>query len=175
MKKLILLSLSAVFLSTFLYSQNPYWRAGGNTNVGIDAVTPTNNSIGTVAGNNLPIVFQTNGIQRMNIMSQNPVGSFTGAFGLGTPLPLSYMHLTNISTIGSHFRTDGPDYFRSQWEFFTGPSAGNTTRKFRVLTLANSTIDFGTLQNNENVYLEASQRDMIFNAERYIGKRQNKN
>ncbi len=138
-------------------TSNQFWSRAGNTDI-----NGTNNIFGTLW--NSPIYFSTNNTNRMALMGNNPAGSFTGAFGLGTTLPLSYMHLTNLTNIGSHFRTDGPDFFRSQWEFFTGPTAGNTTRKFRVFTTQTGPLDNGTLQNNQHITLEASQRDMIFNA-----------
>ena len=139
-----------------------FWsRAGNNNSVG------SNNILGTLW--NSPIYFYTNGLSRLTLMGTNPTGSITGSLGLGTILPLSYFQISNFtsgafSPQGKLFRTDGVNTLMNQWQFYTGPNAAASTQKFRIYTNINSTGDLGTLQNEDNITLEASRRDMIFNA-----------
>ncbi len=93
-------------------------------------------------------------------------GNFTGG-----NVPLARVHIneflclpTNNFANGTLFRTDGANSTINQWQMFTGATNGATTQKFRVFTTLNSNIANGTLMNTENITLEASQRDMIFNA-----------
>ncbi len=115
MKKLILFSFPTFFMVLFSYSQNPYWKPGGNINVGIDAVTPANNSLGTVVGNNISIRFGTNGINRQ-VIQNGGIGSNAGRIGFGNNLPAGFiprsrLHLhhddvSNISLRFTNFSTD---------------------------------------------------------------------
>jgi hypothetical protein len=73
---------------------------------------------------------------------------------------------TNPGTMfipGQVFRTDGPINRFNRWQLFTGPDA-NATEKFQIFTSTNLTTANGTLQNDQNITLQATQRDMIFNA-----------
>ena len=81
MKKVSLKFSLLCLLTVNLKSQNPYWRAGGNTNAGPDPVTAANNFFGTTAGNPVSIIFRTNGTNQMIL--QNGSG-FLG-IGLLTP------------------------------------------------------------------------------------------
>ena len=125
--------------------------------------------------NNFTLFTRTAGINRMVLMGTNPAGSITGALGLGTILPLSYLHVANFTNVGGSnaggrlFRTDGLAGIVNQWQFFTGTTSANATQKFRVFT----TIDGVSTPtdpaaditiSSQNITLEASQRDMIFNA-----------
>lgn len=71
---------------------------------------------------------------------------------------------TNVVLGSNMFRTDGLIGFPNQWQMFTGPTVGTTTQKFRVFTTLTQPWPNFTLVNDQNVTLEASQRDMIFNA-----------
>lgn len=95
MKKLILFSFPTFFMVLFSYSQNPYWKPGENINVGIDAVTPANNSLGTVVGNNISIRFGTNGINRQ-IIQNGGIGSNAGRIGFGNNLPVGFTPLSRL-------------------------------------------------------------------------------
>jgi len=108
MKKLILTIFVVIASVTITKSQNPYWRAGGNTNVGPDPVSLANNFLGTAAGNNIPVAFGTNGTQRIFINDNTgPFGGFVG-IGNGFSSPrsllhihdggLSYLQVTNIAS-----------------------------------------------------------------------------
>ena len=85
------------------------WFRGGNTNTGNNAFA--NNIFGTLW--NSPIYTKTDNIQRQILMGTSPAGSITGAFGLGTISPQSFMHLSNFdnsltsSGSGKLFLTDG--------------------------------------------------------------------
>jgi hypothetical protein len=96
------------------------WYRGGNQQGG---TAGANNIFGTAAGFNSPIYTQTNGTQRMVIMGTNPGGSISGALGLGTIVPLSYLHVNSAGTnnsLGRLFRTDGNTADFNEWQFFTG-------------------------------------------------------
>lgn len=127
---------------------NAAWYRGGN----IPGGTAGNaNIFGTLW--NSPIYTQTFGITRMTLMGTNPTGSITGALGLGTITPLSFLHLTNFtlgafSPQGEMFRTDGNRTIANHWKMFTGTNAANSTEKFRITSIANSgAVEMGTVQS----------------------------
>jgi hypothetical protein len=74
-------------------------------------------------------------------MGNSPAGSITGALGLGTITPLSFMHVSDFSAVGTFnaggrlFRTDGLSGIVNQWQFFTGANAA--TQKLRIFTSKN--------------------------------------
>lgn len=67
-------------------------------------------------------------------------------------------------TNGNLFRTDGFRGQICQWQFFTGTNATSSTQKFRIYTNVNTSDIQGTQTNDQNITLEASVRDMLFNA-----------
>ena len=81
-----------------------------------------------------------------------------------------YFHLSNFTTgafspNGNLLRTEGNSTFINQWAFFTGVNTVSATRKFRVFnTLGNLLVANGTTDNADNITLEASQHNIIFNA-----------
>ncbi len=82
------------------------------------------------------------------------------------------MHLSNFTAVGGSnpggrlFRTDGLAGIVNQWEFNTGTTTANATQKFRAFTTVDGTaLPLTNIATNENnITLEASQRDLIFNA-----------
>jgi len=70
-------------------------------------------------------------------------------------------HINNV--YGELFRTDGSDQDFNQWELYTG-NFEHRSRKFRAYTRPGTPVHNSTLLNSSNAYLEASQRDLIFNA-----------
>lgn len=67
----------ALFLFTgSTFAQN--WELGGNDAFPPNAVNATNNILGTAAGTNLPLRFNTNGFQRMTIVGAGPTAGFVG-------------------------------------------------------------------------------------------------
>lgn len=101
---------------------------------------------------------------------------FMRGIGIGNfPLivdPQARFHINNFYCFepenafynGRLFRTDGNSSVINQWQFFTGSTDNATTQKFRVFTTLTQTLQNSTLINDQNITLEASQRDMIFNA-----------
>lgn len=94
-----------------------------------------------------------------------------GNFAGNGATPQARMHLNEFYLFspwtgvnGNLFRTDGNSANINQWEFYTGVDQFSLTRKYRVFTTLNSGAANGTLQNDQNIVIEASQRDMIFNA-----------
>ncbi len=87
-------------------------------------------------------------------------------------ISLSYLHVANFTNVGGSnaggrlFRTDGLAGIVNQWEFNTGTTTANATQKFRVFTTVDgTTLPLTNIATNENnITLEASQRDLIFNA-----------
>lgn len=103
------------------------WYRGGNTPASNPA--GTSNLFGTLW--NSPIYTVTNGVNRMTLMGTNPPGSISGALGLGTILPQSYLHLSNFGTgaftaNGELFRTTGNESVTNNWRMYTGNKFGNT-------------------------------------------------
>lgn len=72
-------------------------------------------------------------------------------------VPMDYQH-------GNMFRTDGSSQLNNRWMLYSGSGIGNSTEKFAVTTKTFLSTANGTLQNPDNITLQASQRDMIFNA-----------
>ncbi|RFC55055.1 tail fiber domain-containing protein [Brumimicrobium aurantiacum] len=65
---------------------------------------------------------------------------------------------------GNLIRTDGANNIVNRWQLFTGATSGTSTEKFQIFTTLNSPIANGQEVSNQNITLQASQRDMIFNA-----------
>jgi flagellar hook assembly protein FlgD len=65
---------------------------------------------------------------------------------------------------GQVFRTDGPINQFNRWQLFTSDNYANAVEKFQIYTAKNLSSDNGTLQNDQNITLQATQRDMVFNA-----------
>ena len=64
--KNLLLATAFSFSCTYSFAQAPHWILGGNSlTPPIDAISTTNNFLGSQAGFNVPINFQTNGINRV--------------------------------------------------------------------------------------------------------------
>jgi hypothetical protein len=99
-----------------------------------------------------------------------------GNFQFFNQSPASRLHINELylgapispNPLGNLFRTDGSNDVMNQWELFTG-DIDVTSRKFRIYTnfdlqtQVNISQNY-TLQNNQNAYIEASQRDLIINA-----------
>lgn len=83
----IQLAFALVFASsTCSFSQNPYWRLGGNNNAG-DIITAANNFLGSqggAGGVDVGINFMTFGTNRMFINQNASSGAFGGCVGIGT-------------------------------------------------------------------------------------------
>jgi hypothetical protein len=142
MKKSILLSsVALLFYGTTAFGQGgntQHWKLGGNPNTGIDAVNTTNNILGTVAGNNVPILFHTNGIGRMLITNGN-TGVGAGRVAMGNNLPTNF---TPRDRLHLHQDNRGP-FIR-----FTNNNTGNTNANgFRVGINTNG---HALLQNRQN-------------------------
>ncbi len=95
-------------------------------------------------------------------------GDFNSNTGL---VPLARIHLHDFLLgapidyqRGNLIRTDGVNKIENRWQLFTGPNYANTTEKFSVYTSTNHPIINEALQNDQNITLQATQRDMIFNA-----------
>jgi len=105
----------------------------------------------------------TNNHSRMVIKGEE--GDNQGFVGVGTSYsnPLSVLHIdANNMATGEIFRTNGPATVFNRWRFFTGGTTG--TEKFQIFTSTNLGTANGTLQNDQNITLQSTQRDMIFNA-----------
>ncbi|MDD2385377.1 MAG: hypothetical protein PHP52_01185, partial [Bacteroidales bacterium] len=105
----------------------------------------------------------TNNHSRIVIKGEE--GDNQGFVGIGTNYsnPLSVLHIdANNMATGEIFRTNGPSTVFNSWRFFTGGTSG--TEKFQIFTSTNLGTANGTLQNDQNITLQSTQRDMIFNA-----------
>ena len=94
---------------------------------------------------------------RMRILGSN---GFTGIGDYNTFVPLSLLHLDGVSTnTGELFRTTGVAATQNFWRLLT-----DNSEKFSVFTTLNAGVANGQRISDQNITLQATQRDMIFNA-----------
>ncbi|HLP56409.1 MAG TPA: tail fiber domain-containing protein [Fluviicola sp.] len=109
----------------------------------------------TNAGN--PLQFRTNNINRMSLMGASPLGSYTGALGIGTVSPQALLNVVDYGTNfgnpgGRLFRTDGSTTQVNSWAMFSRTPiglGGVTAERFRISTVAGqpNQARLGTVQN----------------------------
>ena len=93
------------------------------------------------------------------------IGAFPTIASVQAKLHVNYFLLGfNPATDNFMFRTDGLDNVMQRWQMFTGPNLANTTEKFAIFTTNTLPIANFTTVNNQHVTIQATQRDMIFNA-----------
>ncbi|MBA3986723.1 MAG: hypothetical protein H0X63_09160 [Flavobacteriales bacterium] len=101
-------TLAFFLLSVSAFSQN--WRIGGNNTAQLAGNPPI---LGTVAGNNNPLMIHTNGTQRMIITQQ-------GRVGIGAQAPTTLLQVDGQPLItGDLFRTIGPGNLDNVWRMET--------------------------------------------------------
>lgn len=101
------------------------------------------------------------------VVIKGEAGTNQGFVGIGPDFsdPLSVLHINaSEMTTGKVFRTNGSAKLSNMWQLFTGGNYISSTEKLRIFTTTNTNEANGTLQNDENITLQATQRDMIFNA-----------
>lgn len=116
MKTLHLKMAGMAFLFLYSFSASAQsWLVGGNS-TSLMGPAGTEPIIGTLVGNNQPLLFYTNGAQRMHI-SEN-LGNSEGFVGIGlnflTPEYLLHINGMNNNT-GKVFKTTGPDHLPNRW------------------------------------------------------------
>lgn len=101
------------------------------------------------------------------VVIKGETGTNQGFVGIGPDFsdPLSVLHINaSEMTTGNVFRTNGSAKESNMWQLFTGGNYIGSTEKLRIFTTTNTNEANGTLQNDQNITLQATQRDMIFNA-----------
>jgi len=106
---------------------------------------------------NFPILFETNGINRMTIFGGTG-GATAGRIAIGNSIPGTFVPLARLHLLqfgagnnGLMLRSDGDIAVNNMWQLHTGVTINSVIEKFRLTALANS--NHVTLQTIQNGYM----------------------